>query len=260
MFDEALLTLQTEGYRLILAAAVLVVIYFSYKAVLNVLKRRGSDLGLEPHVVNALRLAVRVVAIIVSSTAILTIFDLPADLFVGTSALLGAALGFGSSQTINNVVAGFYVLLSQPFKVEDYVKIGELEGQVEEIAINYTNLYTPTFNLLKVPNTQVMNSRILNLTHEGVIKYTFTIGFSHDFTEENVMNRIITPAIDEFCKVCNIDGIRRPEAYLDTANRLEKVYLIRLFIPKGEASTLYRLQPQLMQLIMANFDALKNNQ
>ena len=258
MFDEALLTLQTDGYRFGIAAITIIVIYLSYKTVLRLLKQRGKVLGFEPHVVNALRLIVRVVAIIVSSTAILTIFDLPADLFVGASALLGAALGFGSSQTINNVVAGFYVLLSQPFKVEDYVKIGDLEGQVEEIAINYTNLYTPTFNLLKVPNTQVMNSRILNLTHEGVIKYTFTIGFSHEFTEEDIMMKVIAPAIKDFCVISGKDGIRTPEAYLDTASRLEKVYLIRLFIPKGEASALYRLQPQLMQLIMRNFDALKN--
>ncbi len=51
---------------------------------------------------------------------------------------------------------------------------------MEEITINYTNLYTLTFNLLKVPNTQVMNSRVLNMTHEGFIKYTFTVSFSHE--------------------------------------------------------------------------------
>ena len=260
MFDDALLTIQTEGYRFGIAAVTILVIYFSYKALLSVLKRRGKVLGLEPHVINALRLIVRVVAIIVSSTAILTIFDLPADLFVGTSALLGAALGFGSSQTINNVVAGFYVLLSQPFKVEDYVIIGSLEGQVEEIAINYTNLYTPTFNLLKVPNTQVMNSRILNLTHEGIIKYTFNIGFSHEFSDVDIMKKVIAPAIKEFCDVCGVDDIRCPEVYLEKANRVEKVYLIRMFVSKGEAGVLYRLQPQLMHLIMRNFDALKNTE
>jgi len=259
LFDDALLTIQTEGYRFGVAALAIIIIYFIYKTSLRLLKQRGEDLGLEPHVINALRLIVRVVSIIVSSTAILTIFDLPADLFVGTSALLGAALGFGSSQTINNVVAGFYVLLSQPFKVEDYVIIGNLEGQVEEIAINYTNLYTPTFNLLKVPNTQVMNSRILNLTHDGVIKYTFNIGFSHEFSDEDVMKKIIEPAFKEFCDDCGIDDIRCPEAYLEKANRIEKVYLIRLFIPKGEAGVLYRLQPQLIHLIMKNFDDLKNS-
>jgi small-conductance mechanosensitive channel len=257
MFDTIIATIQSEAYRFLLAAVALFIIYITYRTILGLLKRQGEGFGLEPHVINALRLVIRVIALIVASTAILTIFDLPTDLFVGTSALLGAALGFGASQTINNVVAGFYVLLSQPFKVEDYVKIGDLEGQVEEIAINYTSLYTPTFNLLKVPNTQVMNSKILNITHEGYIKYTFTIGFSHDFSEETIMMKVIAPAIKDFCKICSIEGIRTPEAYLDAANRLEKIYLIRIFIPKGEADDLYRLQPQLMQLIMRRFDSLK---
>ena len=247
-----------EGYKITLSIVAVVVTYLLYKSVMGVIKKRGKDLDLEPHVINILRLLVRVVALIVALTSILTIFDVPPDLFVGTSALLGAALGFGSSQTINNIVAGFYVLVSQPFKVKDYVKIGDLEGQVEEISINYTSLYTPTFNLLRVPNTQVMNSRILNLTHEGVIKYTFTIGFSHDYTEADITEKVIEPSITEFCDTyCDLD-LRSPEAYLETANRLEKIYLFRIFIPKGEAKTLYTLQPELIQTIMKHFDKLKS--
>ena len=44
---------------------------------------------------------------------------------------------------------------------------------MEEITLNYMKRYTPTFNLLKVPNTQVIYNRILNLTYEGFIKYIF---------------------------------------------------------------------------------------
>jgi len=257
MFEGLTPILMDEGYRFVLALLAVVITYVIYKTIMGVIKRRGKDLELEPHVINILRLLVRVVALIVAITSVLTIFDVPPDLFVGTSALLGAALGFGSSQTINNIVAGFYVLVSQPFKVKDYVKIGDLEGQVEEISINYTSLYTPTFNLLKVPNTQVMNSRILNLTHEGVIKYTFTLGFSHDYSEADISGKVLEPSITEFCdNFCELE-LRLPEAYLETANRLEKVYLVRIFIPKGEAKVLYTLQPELMQIIMKNFDKLK---
>ncbi len=257
MVDITMAFLQQEGYKFGVAAVTLAVIYYGYNFIVRMLKEKGNELGLEPHIINALKLVIRVALLLIGTTALFSIFELPADLFIGTSALLGTAIGFGSSQTINNVVAGFYVLLSQPFKVTDYVKIGDLEGQVEEISINYTNLYTPTFNMLKVPNTQVMNSRILNLTHEGYIKYTFTMGFSHEFKDEDIMLKVIGPAIKEFCDICGKDGIRTPEAYLEGASRLEKVYLIRLFIPKGKANDLYRLQPRLNQLIMRNFDALK---
>ena len=259
MYEETLTYIQTESWRLASAIIVVVAIYFIYKTSLNFLRRSAEELELEPHVRNALRLVLRVVAMVFTFILVFQIFELPTDLFVGGTALLGAAIGFGSSQTINNIVAGFYVLISQPFKVKDYVIIGDLEGQVEEISINYTNLYTPTFNLLKVPNTQVMNSRILNLTHEGFIKYTFTVGFDHALSEEVVLNQVILPAIEEFHSECGGEnGLRCPEAYMDKANRLEKSYLIRVFVPKGEAKKLHTLQPTLLRMIMNYYYKVKN--
>jgi len=249
--------LSDEATRVVIAAVALLVVFIVYKMLSRLLGRYGARIELEPHALNALRLVLRVGALGVSSSVILYFFELPAGWFVGGAALVGAFLGFGSSQTINNLVAGFYVLVTQPFKVKDYVRIGSLEGQVEEISINYTNLYTPTFNLLKVPNTQVMNSRILNLTHEGDIKYTFNVAFGHDLSNEAIVGEVIQPAIKEFDELHEGEGLRRPEVYLERANRLEKVYLIRFFMPKGEAKRLYVLQPELLALIMRNWDRKK---
>ena len=116
--------------------------------------------------------------------------------------------------------------------------------------INYTSLYTPTFNLLKVPNTQVMNSRILNITHEGYIKFTFTVGFDYTVPNRVLKEKVINPAIDRFHEKYSEDQLRKPEAYLDTINRLEQAFLIRIFIPKGEARRLHVMQPELLDMIM----------
>ncbi len=242
--------LPLEAIKLIQSVVAIGAIFVAYKYLSRLISRTGKKAELEPHAMNATRLIFRVAAIMVASTVLLRVWDLPTDWFVGSSALIGAFLGFGSAQTINNVVAGFYVLVTQPFKVKDYVKIGTLEGQVEEITINYTNLYTPTFNLLKVPNTQVMNSRILNLTHDGFIKYTFTVGFGHELSNRVILDECIRPAIDEFHKRHVDEQLRKPEAYLETGDRLGKVFLIRIFIPKGEAKTLHVLQPELLEMIM----------
>ena len=251
--------LPKEATQLLQSAVALVVIFVAYKYLSRLLSRTGKKAELEPHAMNAARLVFRVVAIMIASTVLLRVWSLPTDWFVGSSALIGAFLGFGSSQTINNVVAGFYVLVTQPFKVKDYVMIGDLEGQVEEITINYTNLYTPTFNMLKVPNTQVMNSRILNLTHEGFIKYTFTVGFGHELSNRVILEECIQPAIDEFHERHVDEQLRKPEAYLETGDRLGKVVLIRIFIPKGEAKTLHVLQPELLAMIMERWHARRDS-
>ncbi|MBQ03246.1 hypothetical protein CL673_00825 [Candidatus Bathyarchaeota archaeon] len=250
--------LPPDAVKLLQSVVAIVVIFITYKYLSRLLSRTGKNAELEPHAMNAARLVFRVAAIMVASTVLLRVWSLPTDWFVGSSALIGAVLGFGSSQTINNVVAGFYVLVTQPFKVKDYVKIGALEGQVEEITINYTNLYTPTFNLLKVPNTQVMNSRILNLTHEGFIKYTFTVGFGHELSNRVILDECIQPAIAEFHERHLDEQLRKPEAYLETGDRLGKLMLIRIFIPKGEAKTLHVLQPELLSMIMNRWHTRKN--
>ena len=254
MYEDTIAWFEANLWAFIYSIAALIIIYAVYKALLNFTTNYAKDHDLEPHVVNIMKLVLRIVAIVVAFTSVFQIFSLPTDLFVGGSALIGAAIGFGSSQTINNITAGFYVLMSRPFKVKDYVKIGDLEGQVEEISINYTSLYTPTFNLMKVPNTQVMSSRVLNMTHEGLIKYTYSVNFDHALTEEKVMKEILEPAIRDFENFCSDARIRCPEVYLDSADRLGKTYKIRFFIPKGEAKMLYALQPEFNQLIMKHFD------
>ena len=257
MYEDVVEYLRLNYMSFVWAFVSVSIIYVAYRVVSGFITRKGKERGIEPHVRNIVRLLLRVVAIVVATTTVFNIFELPTNMFLGGSALIGAALGFGSSQTINNIVAGFYVLLTQPFKVKDYVKIGDLEGQVEEISINYTNLYTPTFNLLKVPNTQVMNSKILNLTHEGNIKYTFKVNFGHELTEAQVMEKILKPAIEDFHSNCVNGEFRCPEVYMDTADRLGKTYMIRLFIPKGEAKTLYTMQPELTRLIMGRYDEVR---
>jgi len=257
MYEDIIAWLESNALNFLYSVVALAVTYAAYRALMGVLIHRAKEHELEPHVINILKLLLRIIALVVATTSVFQIFNLPTSIFLGGSALIGAAVGFGSSQTINNVVAGLYVLISQPFKVKDYVRIGALEGQVEEISINYTNLYTPTFNLLKVPNTQVMSSMILNMTHEGYIKYTYSVNFDHTYTEEMVSKEILEPAIQDFHKFCGDGSLRIPEAYLESADRLGKSYKIRLFIPKGEAKMLYTMQPELTQFIMKYFDKVR---
>jgi small-conductance mechanosensitive channel len=257
MYEDVFAWFEVNLWNLIYSAIILIVVYAAYRVLMGLVQHRAKEHELEPHIINIMKLLLRISAIVVATTSVFQIFNLPTNIFLGSSALIGAALGFGSSQTINNIVAGFYVLISQPFKVKDYVRIGLLEGQVEEISINYTNLYTPTFNVLKVPNTQVMSSMILNMTHEGYIKYTYSVNFDHTYTEEKVFKEILEPAIQDFHQFCGDGSLRIPEAYLESADRLGKSYKIRLFIPKGEAKMLYTMQPELTKFIMKYFDKVR---
>jgi small-conductance mechanosensitive channel len=225
-----------------------------YKLFSRSISSTSKRIELDPHVENSFRLVLRVVIIIASITLLLTLYELPTEWFIGSSALVGAAIGFGSSQTINNVVAGFFVIITRPFRVKDYVKIGDAEGQVEEISINYTKLYTPSFNILEVPNVQVINSRVLNFTHDGFIKYIFSLNFTHSISNEDIVKRCIEPAIEEFQRKHKDKQLRRPEYYFETSSNFGRSFKFRIFVPRGDARTLYILQPELSDMIINKWD------
>jgi len=249
--------LNPEILRFLISSVALITIAIVYLLLSRFMSRTGKRLELSVHVMNTFKLLLRVVTIVIAVYSIFAIFGISTEIFLGSSALIGAVIGFGSSQTINNFVAGFYILITKPFKVKDYVKIGDVEGQVEEITVNYTNLYTPSFNLLKVPNTQVMNSRVLNMTHEGFIRYTVSIGFPHDTSNSVLIGQCIQPAIEEFHTKYKEKQLRKPEAYFEAGDRLGRSFLIRIFIPLAEAKVLYVLKPELLDMIMKRWDVFK---
>ena len=257
---QFLIRIHPETPRLVAILIVITVVAVFYKILSRSITRISKRLEFDPHIQNSLRLVLRVLTLLVLTTAVFSLYELPTEWFIGGSALIGAAIGFGSSQTINNIVAGFYVIASRPFRVKDYVKIGDVEGQVEEISINYTKLYTPSFNLMLISNVQVMNSRVLNCTHEGFIKYTFSLSFPHTVSSEDIERKCIEPAIEEFHDKNKDKELRRAEYYFETSTNFGRSYKIRIFIPKGDARTLYVLQPELADMIMNRWDMERKKQ
>jgi small-conductance mechanosensitive channel len=244
-------------YKDLLLVVSLVIVGLVYVYLSRNLSALSRRLNLPEDIVNALRLIVRVFTIAVTAGIIATLFDVPLTLLLGGSTVVGAVIGFGASQTINNVIAGIYVTIARPFLVKDFVRIGDAEGQVEEISINYTKLYTPTFNLLMIPNIQVINSKVLNITHGDLIKYTFSVGFSHDLNKEQLVENCIKPAIVDFVNQNKEVLPREPEYYLDNLDREGCRFAFRLFVSKGEARLIYMLKPQLLGMIMKRWGSVR---
>jgi small-conductance mechanosensitive channel len=238
----------------IIVVVALAVLGLSYKLISRYISHFCRKFRVEPHVENSLRLVLRLVCLLAGTGVLTVTYGLPSTWFLGGTALTGAAIGFGSSQVIGNLMAGLYVIVARPLAVKDYVKIGDVEGQVEEISFNYTKIYTPSYNLMSIPNLQVMTSQVLNCTHEGLIKYTFPVSFGHEVPNRLLVERCIQPTIDEFYGIYDKKLMRKPEWYLESSDRLDRTFKIRMFVPKGEAKTLYALQSELLRMIVERWD------
>ena len=103
-----------------------------------------------------------------------------------------------------------------------------------------------------------MNNRILNCTHEDFIKYTFTVQIPQsELNNSEIISECISPAIDEYMNKHKDMQIRRPEYFFEQNSPSFRNFKIRIFIPNGEAKSLYILQPELYILIINYWDKAK---
>lgn len=94
------------------------------------------------------------------------------------------AIGLAAKDTLANMISGFTLMLDRPFRVGDRVQLsgGEV-GDVVEIGLRSTRIKTLDSNLLIVPNTELVNTKVINQfypnsTMRGMVKVG--IGYGSD--------------------------------------------------------------------------------
>jgi hypothetical protein len=135
--------------------------------IVRFLRRWAMRGGVPADAINGLILAVRLLFIWMGIVAF-TAFLPPAlwiwvGLIVGdATVIIGLAVGIAISAAMRNFIAGIYVLFADPFDVGDYVRIGDNEGIVLEVSMNYTKLRRIDGSVTLIPNNTVMNSSVTN--------------------------------------------------------------------------------------------------
>jgi len=246
---------------IVISVIIIVAMAVADRLARRAIARYSTRIKLEPHVQNIFNLVARIIIVAAGVIALLSVFGMPTEWFISVSALVGAAIGFASTQTVGNFLAGLYIMMSRPFMVRDYVKIGDIEGEVKEITINYTKIYTPTYNIMEIPNRKVLDSTILNYSGKrNIIDYSFEMGFPHleNVTNKELIEECITPALEAFYNKYKDVLPKKPAFSMFKMERLGRVFLIRMLFPEGKINKFYDIQPELMQGVANSWDVYKS--
>lgn len=108
----------------------------------------------------------------------------------------GVAIGLALQGGLSNFAGGFLILLFQPFQVGDYIITQGEEGTVQKIEILYTTLHTMDNRRVIVPNGNLANNIIVNVTASDKRKLEIKIGISY---EDNIQKAkaVLERLIDE---------------------------------------------------------------
>ena len=124
------------------------------------MEKHNTDKTLCNYLKSISSIALRVVLII----GIMGFVGIQTTTFTAIVAASGLALGMAWSGLLANFAAGAFIMFLRPFKVGDFVSVGDVSGVVKEIGIFTTSLNTPDNVLTLVGNNQVFSNTIRNFT------------------------------------------------------------------------------------------------
>ena len=117
----------------------------------------------------------------------LQIVNIPLTAFAFLGGALVLAIGFGAQTLFNNLISGFIIMFSRPFKIADIIEVDGTSGTVEEIGSRSTRIKTWENIDVVMPNRYLLENRVTNWTGSDTKKRdTLKVGVSYDSDSRHV--------------------------------------------------------------------------
>jgi len=94
----------------------------------------------------------------------------------------GLALAFGAQKTVENLFGSMALAVDQPFRVGDFVRVGDFTGTVEDIGLRSTRFRTPDRTLISIPNGALADQRLESLAERDRMRLAAVIGLEYRTT------------------------------------------------------------------------------
>ena len=108
-------------------------------------------------------------------------FGVDAASIVALVGSAGVAIGLAIQGSLSNLAGGVLLMILKPFKVGDYIieGVSGKEGTVSEVKIFYTKLITFDNKVIVLPNGNLANSTLVNVTSMQCRRLDINIGISY---------------------------------------------------------------------------------
>jgi MscS family membrane protein len=83
---------------------------------------------------------------------------------VTSLSIVGAAIALSMKESLENIIASFIIFFDKPFSVGDMVKVNNFSGTIEKIGLRSTRIRTETKTYISVPNKQMVDSIVDNIS------------------------------------------------------------------------------------------------
>lgn len=169
------------GMRILIAVLVLFIgtklIKFALKIFKKILEKSNADASISQFLCSLIKGAMYVLLVFI----VASYCGVDAASIVALLGSAGVAIGLAVQGSLSNMAGGVLILLLKPFKLGDYIiDAGGNEGIVDEIHVIYTKLRTPDNKVIILPNGNLANNSITNVSTSNIRRCDLVIGIAYD--------------------------------------------------------------------------------
>lgn len=167
------------GYRILMAALILIIGFRVASMVRKMLEKSFTRMEMEVSLKKFL------LSMVYAAVCGLSIFIAADKLGISSASIIallgsaGLAISLSMQNMLGNFAGGVIILLMKPFKVGDYIICGQEEGTVSAIGLVYTTLNTMDNKQIVLPNGNLANTSLTNVTAQEKRRLELKVGISY---------------------------------------------------------------------------------
>ncbi|MCW5937071.1 MAG: mechanosensitive ion channel [Fimbriimonadaceae bacterium] len=105
---------------------------------------------------------------------------------VATLGLGGVVLALAAKDSVENLFGSLMVLIERPFRIGDWVRLGSIDGEVEDIQLRSTRIRTFEDSVIILPNRTLVTDSVENFGMRRFRRLRTTIGVTYDTPPEKL--------------------------------------------------------------------------
>ncbi|MBE9143245.1 mechanosensitive ion channel family protein [Planktothrix mougeotii] len=180
------------GTRILISTLILLLGLWLAKFIQRLSQRLMIRAQLEPTLIRFLVNLIYIAAVTFVVLATLGKLGIQTTSFIAVLGAAGLAIGLALQGSLSNFASGVFMIIFRPFKVQDYIEGGGVEGTVEEISIFTTLLTTPDNKIIIIPNSKLYGDKIVNHSIQPMRRVDLKLNFSYNTNLEQLRELFLT--------------------------------------------------------------------
>ena len=146
------------------------------KKIYKHLQKKKTDATLSKVLCNVARIALKILVVI----GIIGYVGIETASISAVVASAGVGLSLAVQGTLSNFAGGVIIIVMRPFKLGDFITSNDQSGTVEDIKLFYTQIVSPDNKVIYIPNAQLANNVIVNVSVKDTRRVEVVMPVSYD--------------------------------------------------------------------------------